>query len=243
MKEKHHSTTSTANQEHESFRSRVLKDRLLFLGVVVFLGVAFFLSVTVQRVFLESIEIIELFVERHLFWGAVIFVLLAAFSAMFSLFSSVPLVPIATVVFGNFFTGLLLCVGWLLGDMAAYAIGSSAGYRIVSRFISMDRAEYYKKRLSGRSQFWIVFIFRFALPSEVTGYTLGVLRYHFGKYALATALSEIPFAFLAVYSSEALIQRRLALFLGLITAGVLVTVLMLALLKKQLNNDGRKKGA
>ena len=219
----------------------VVKDRLLFLGVVAFLGLVFFFSVTAQRMFVESLEVIEIFVNNHRVAGAALFTLLAGVSAIASLFSSIPFVPIATAIFGNIPTALMLSIGWLLGAVASYYIGSSAGYKAMGSLVSIEKVDYYHNKLSGRSSFWIVLLFRLSLPSEVTGYTLGVLRYHFGKYMLATFISEVPFAVLAVYSSEALLEGRLALFIGLIAIGTTIVVGMLYLLRRKLSDIGNGK--
>jgi uncharacterized membrane protein YdjX (TVP38/TMEM64 family) len=59
--------------------------------------------------------------------GALLFVLLAAVSAMFAFVSIAVVIPLAVYVWGTAASLLLLWTGWLLGGAAAYAIARSLG--------------------------------------------------------------------------------------------------------------------
>lgn len=196
--------------------------KLLFFAVILLLALIFWSSISLQKMFYDSIGAISAFIENYKFFGIFIFILLAALSAMLSPFSSIPLVPIAIMVFGNILTAVFLIGGWLLGDIAAYFISSRAGYPLLKKLISLEKVEYYKRKIPEQSQFWMVFAFRLSLPAEIAGYTLGIIRYNFSKYVLASFLAEIPFALIAVYSSKALVDKRPFLFAGIIILGIII---------------------
>jgi uncharacterized membrane protein YdjX (TVP38/TMEM64 family) len=143
--------------------------------------------------------------------GAATFVMLAAFSAMISPFSSVPLVPIAIVIWGPFLTSFMLLAGWLIGGVFSYAIGWKFGYALVSSFIPHEKIDKWSKQLERKVSIFLVLVFRIMTPSE-TGYIFGILRYPFLTYTLITLLSEIPFAFAISYAGSAILENEQQIF-------------------------------
>jgi uncharacterized membrane protein YdjX (TVP38/TMEM64 family) len=54
----------------------------------------------------------------------------------------------------------------------------------------------------------LVLLLQLALPSEIPGYLLGLLRYRFWRYIAALALAELPYALATVYIGASFIERR-----------------------------------
>ncbi|MBI4501101.1 MAG: VTT domain-containing protein [Gemmatimonadetes bacterium] len=133
-------------------------------------------------------------VGAHPFWGGVAFVLLSALSAMLAFFSSAILVPVAVPVWGQAGTTTLLWLGWLLGGATTYVIGRFLGRRVVLRLARPGRIRYYERRISHRLRFPLVLLFQFALPSEIPGYVLGLIRYPALKYFAVLGIAELPYA-------------------------------------------------
>lgn len=147
--------------------------------------------------------------------GMAIFVLLSALSAMVAFFSSAVLVPIGVLAWGSTTTFALLWAGWLLGGVGAYATGRFLGRRAVVWLIHEEQLRRYEKRLAASAPFLVILLFQLALPSEVPGYIVGVLRSRFTTYLAALALAELPFAAGAVFLGESFIRRdRGALVVG-----------------------------
>ncbi len=116
--------------------------------------------------------------------GVLLFVLLAAISAMFAFVSIAILVPVAVFAWGEPLSMLLLWVGWILGGATAYGIARVLGRRVVqwlTAVTALNRLEY---RIGPRTPFGLIFIFQLGLPSEIPGYVLGLVRYPFGRYLL-----------------------------------------------------------
>ncbi len=120
------------------------------------------------------------------------------------------------MVWGEALTISMLIFGWFFGGWAAYLLGGYASKKIMSRYWDAKKIEFYRNKISTRAQFWFVILFRLAIPSEITSYTLGIIRYPLGKYLVITLLTEIPFAFAAVYLGEVLIEGKFLIFAGLI---------------------------
>lgn len=211
-----------------------MKKQISVIVVLIILAVVFSASAFLQEKFNEAVDALEEVFAKRKIVGIIIFAGLAALSAMLSPFSSVPLVPVAVVIWGNAMTTALLVVGWTLGGIITYAIGKWAFYPLLTSFVLHEKIEYYRNKLTNHTDFWLVLIFRLALPSEIPGYLLGIIRYHFGKYILATFLSELLFVVITVYASEAFIARDPLLF-GLIIIGeVILVAIFLKMLHRRL---------
>lgn len=198
------------------------------------LVVIFWFSVTLQDVFYDAVFLAEAYGAGHQTLGIFVFMALAGVSAMLSPFSSVPLIPVAIMLWGSTWTTVFLVAGWLGGHVITYTIGYYAGYPVAKKFIALETVEQYSHRFSKRSEFLLVLLFRFASPAEVPGYVLGAVRYGFVKYFLATFIAEFPFAVITVYASEALIDRRPLIVAGAIAGGTAFLAGAFYLFKKQI---------
>jgi uncharacterized membrane protein YdjX (TVP38/TMEM64 family) len=163
---------------------------------------------------IEVLHACEGVIRLHPLAGAALFVLLAGLSAMLAFVSVAVLVPVAIVVWGKPLSLILLWVGWIAGGLLAYAIGRFPGRAVVSRLASDQTTARLEARLrNGRASLWLVLLVQLALPSEIPGYVLGMLRYPLGRYLLALGLAELPYACATVYIGAGLVERRSGLIL------------------------------
>ena len=164
----------------------------------------------------------------HPVLGTVLFVALAALSAMFAFLSSAVLVPAALVVWGKPLTFALLWLGWSVGGATAYAIARFLGRPVVAALTSSSGITRYEERISRGTSFGVILLFQLGVPSEVPGYVLGFLRYPFRRYLAALALGELPYAAGAVYLGASFLERRMLL---LVVLGALAAAASLAALQ------------
>jgi len=212
----------------------VFKKRYWLYALVFVFAAVFYASFVFRENVLDFIFSFADYLGVHKYLGVLIFVAISALSAIISPLSSIPLTPFAIVAWGYELTLFFLLLGWIIGGATGWIIGYYAGERVVRRHYSFKKIEYYKNKLSTETQFWLVLIFRFAIPSEITGFTLGILKYSFGKYLLATFITEFPFALLAVYSSEALVGGQVFVFTGLIALALIFIGIMSLYFKKRI---------
>lgn len=191
----------------------MLRRILIFFILIIILAFLFWSSLSLQNIFYETAFSIKAYAVENQLFVITVFVALAALSATLSPFSSIPFVPVMIMVWGNVLTAIFLLIGWLIGEILAYFIGYYAGYPVVRQLSSFEKIKYYKEKLSKKTEFFLVLLFRFAMPAEIPGYALGILRYNFNKYLLATFIAELPFAFIVSYASDALISNRPAIFM------------------------------
>jgi uncharacterized membrane protein YdjX (TVP38/TMEM64 family) len=198
---------------------RRLLGALLLLVVAVVVVSSKQLHLAVMGLYAETVHII---VVRPLV-GTVLFVLLAAVSAMVAFFSTAVLVPAGVLAWGIPATFLLLWAGWLLGGVMAYGIGRRYGRRVVLWVMREESMQRYERRIASDPPFAAVLLLQMALPSEVPGYLVGVLRYPFARYLLALALAELPFALGAVLLGESFIQGDVLRLMALGLAGIVLS--------------------
>ncbi|MCH8073357.1 MAG: VTT domain-containing protein [Proteobacteria bacterium] len=158
--------------------------------------------------------------------GMVLFVLLSTASAMVAFFSSAILAPVAIYAWGKAVTFMLLWLGWLLGGMLSFGIGRFLGRSVVSMIIDEKKIEGWERELGTRARFIHVLLFQAAVPSEIPGYVLGILRYSFPLYLSALAITELPYAIATVYLGEAFLEGNSTVFILL---GITVIVLSMFL--------------
>lgn len=154
--------------------------------------------------------------------GMLLFVLLSMVSAMVAFFSSAVFAPVAIYAWGKAGTFMLLWLGWLLGGMLSFAIGRFLGRSVVSVIIDEKKIDGWQRELGTRARFIHVLMFQAAVPSEIPGYVLGMLRYRFPLYLSALAITELPYAIATVYLGEAFLEGNSTVFILL---GITVIVL------------------
>jgi uncharacterized membrane protein YdjX (TVP38/TMEM64 family) len=191
----------------------ISKKQLIVSAIVLFVILLFWLSAALYDYFFEAISFIEGHASEFPVLAVLIFVGLSTLSVMLFSFSSVWLVPIAIGLWGSFYTFFLLLSGWVLGNVFSYGIGRYLGKPLISRLASQEKVDKYKEIFLGNNAgFVLVFLTRIVLPSEIPGYALGILRYNFSKYLIASILSELPYVILTVYAIDAVLRRDFLLF-------------------------------
>ena len=189
--------------------------RRVLVIVLLIAGLALLASSADLHAWLMSVlPTAEAIIRRRPILGGSIFVLFAAASAILAFVSSAVIVPVGIHTWGAAVSVVLLWIGWILGGVCAYAIGWHLGRPVVKALTSEATLVRYEHRISHRAPFRLVLLFQIALPSEVPGYLLGLVRYDFWKYLAALALAELPYAVATVYLGTGFIERRTSLLVG-----------------------------
>lgn len=209
-----------------------IKRKLIIFIIILIFAFLFWSSSEIQNFFSNFYLLSIQFIENHKLLGIIVFLVISALSAILSPFSSIPLIPITAAIWGNTITIAMLLIGWLGGGITSYYLGSLTGYSLAKKIFSPQKAEYYKNGVSAQTNFLTVLIFRLAMPTEIAGYILGTIKYNFTKYLIATTLAETPFAFISVYSSEALLEVNKNKFIFFIFLTIALIGAMLYFFKK-----------
>lgn len=204
--------------------------------ILVFLVLLLWSSAAMQGSLYRVAALIELYFRAHQTIGIFAFIGLSALSAMLSPFSSVPLVPIAIIVWGSAWATAFLIIGWIIGHSMTYCVGYFVGHPMAEKLIPFDKVENYSHTFSKRSAFLLVLLFRLSMPAEIPGYVLGMVRYGFVKYFCATFIAEFPFAILTVYAGEAFLNKKPFILFSAAFIGVAVISIMFYFFRKQISS-------
>ncbi len=164
--------------------------------------------------------------------GMVLFVLLSMVSAMIAFFSSAVFAPIAIYAWGKAGTFMLLWLGWLLGGILSFCVGRFLGRSVVGMLIDEQKIAGWERELGARSRFIHILMFQAAVPSEIPGYVLGILRYRFSLYLTALAITELPYAIATVYLGESFLEGEGTVFILLGFAVIVLGIFLLQGIRK-----------
>jgi uncharacterized membrane protein YdjX (TVP38/TMEM64 family) len=177
----------------------------------------------------------EPLIAGHPYLGAVVFVVLAAVSAILAFFSSALLLPAAVYAWGNIVTLGLLWLGWLLGGMCTYALGRGLRRPQANAPRTSRQLDFYLQRVRGEVTFALVLLLLLAMPSEIPGYLCGYLGVRRRIYVSALALAELPFAFGAVMLGEGVVNRQIGWLVGFGLIGAALSLCALWVLHRRLD--------
>ena len=188
--------------------------RAAILAVAVALAGVLTLSEEVHGQILAALALADPLFARHPVLGAVLFVGLAALSAVLVFFSGVLLVPVGVQTWGQAGCVLLLWLGWVLGGLVTYFVGRRLGRPFVRRLLSVGVFAQYEALIPEGRSFLTATLVQLAFPSDVVGYFFGLVRYQAPVYLGALVFAELPYALGTVYLGAAFINRQYWLLLA-----------------------------
>jgi uncharacterized membrane protein YdjX (TVP38/TMEM64 family) len=150
-------------------------------------------------------------------------------------------VPAAVFTWGQWLTGALLWLGWLLGGMVAYGVGHLVRGGREAR--PPARIAAYLPHAPAEIGFTLVLLWQLVLPSEIPGYVCGWLGVRFRTYVAAVAVAELPYAVGAVVLGESVVERRLGWVVALgVIAATLGYLLVRLWRRRQQADAARSRG-
>ena len=188
--------------------------RAAILVIAVALAGFLALSEEVHGKVLATLALADPLLARHSVLGAVLFVGLAALSAVLVFFSGVLLVPVGVQTWGQAGCFLLLWCGWILGGLVTYSLGRRLGRPFVRRLLPVGAVARYEALIPEGGSLLTATLIQLALPSDISGYFFGLLGYQARIYLSALVLAELPYALGAVYLGSAFIHRQYWLLLS-----------------------------
>lgn len=173
---------------------KIKTDLLKLFSLVLFFIIAFFLTNYYE------VEIIKYLDFGY--WGMLIYVLLATSSTVLAPVNTLPLIPVATALWGGFISALLSITAWTLGAIIAFIIARKFGRPFIEKHYSLEKISRYEKILGDKYVFWNIVALRIMIPVDLLSYAIGLFTsVKLSTYSLATLIGVSPFAFLLAYST------------------------------------------
>jgi uncharacterized membrane protein YdjX (TVP38/TMEM64 family) len=159
---------------------------------------------------------IEATLAAHGAAGVAIFVVTSAVAVLMPAMTNLPLVPLAVLAWGPWWTALLLLLGWTVGSALSFVLGRHARDLILRRFPSVQRHADIERLIHPRQRMASLVLLRMTFPVDVLSYALGLFspRTTLGESTLATVIGAAPFALLFGLAPALPPLAQLALFVG-----------------------------
>lgn len=166
-----------------------------FLGIMLVLAL-FILSSYLVR---TNIDFFKSFIGNN-FLGVLVYILITIIAVVIAPISMVPLIPIASNLWGWFNAGIINIIGWGIGSFIVFFICRRYGVPLVKRFVSLKKINSFEKKIPKENLFLDIVLLRMIIPVDILSYALGLFsKVKFRVYAIATIIGLIPFAFVFSY--------------------------------------------
>jgi uncharacterized membrane protein YdjX (TVP38/TMEM64 family) len=159
---------------------------------------------------------IEAALADHAALGVAVFLLSSAVAVLLPALTNLPLVPLAVLAWGPWWTAALLLAGWMIGSMLSFALGRYARHAILRHFPSVERHADIERLIHPSHRMSSLVLLRMTFPVDVLSYALGLFspRTTLAENALATLIGAAPFAFLFALLPALTGQQQLIVFIG-----------------------------
>lgn len=202
-------------------------------GIGIFIIIIMFL--TTSSFVQNNLEYIKSLIDFGLV-SMIIYVLILIISVVIAPVNAVPLLPIASNVFGWIVTAILSIIGWTIGALIAFGLARKYGIPLIKKFVSLEQIAKYEKLIPEENIFWGVVFLRMAVPVDILSYVLGLFSHiKFRTYAIATLIGVSPFAFIFAYVGTLELRFQIIAFL------IAMMILLIGYLAKLLRKKYKKK--
>ena len=206
------------------YLSYILKQLFTKKTISAGLGVLVVILLFILTSYLASVykQNIKLFVETDGLLGKVGYILITALAVVIAPISTLPLIPLASMLWGWVITGALSVLGWVIGSQIAFILARKYGRPLVEKITSLEKLETFEKNFSQKNMFWIIVFLRMTVPVDVLSYALGIFsEIQQSTFFFATLIGVTPFAFIFAYTgtlsigNQIIVLTEIATLLGI----------------------------
>lgn len=179
------------------------------VGVVVLFGVALVLA----REFAAPIQNA---LAAHSRLGIVVFFVTSVVAVLLPMLTNLPLLPLAVLAWGPWWTALLLLLGWVGGAALSFWLGRHAQATILRHFPSVQRHADIDRLIHPRHRIGSLVMLRMTFPVDVLSYALGLFSRSttLAENAVSTAIGGAPFALLFSWFPALSVTAQVVVFVA-----------------------------
>jgi len=187
---------------------------LSILGIATIL-ILFILASFIVHTYESEINILT---ERGGAFGMIAYIFIVVLAIVIAPISTVPLIPIASGLWGWFMAGVLSITGWAIGAQIAFHLARRFGKPLVEKLISIEKLTKFEERFSKEHIFWTIVFLRIVIPVDILSYAIGLFsNIKSSMYFFATVIGILPFAFVLAYAGTLTVWLQLIVFLVVAT--------------------------
>jgi len=200
----------------EKYKKIIISSIALFLIAIMFLLSSYF-----SREY-------QLEIQNYIgngFFGIMLFIFVNILAVVIAPFSTLPLIPVATSMWGWFLTGVYSIVAWTIGAQIAFYISRIFGKKLVYKIVSAEKIGEIEKRIPEKNTFWSLVLLRMIVPVDILSYAVGLFSKIKAKTFLATTfIGVIPFAFIFAYIGTLSSRIQIIVFVEIFAAILLMLI-------------------
>lgn len=171
----------------------LLKSFLPILVLVIFFIACSYFAQNYEEYYLDTIKS-----EGML--GIFVYIIVCILSTVVAPLSNLPLIPLASNIWGPNITALTSIVGWMIGSIIAFYLSRKYGRDLVEKIVSKEKLDNLENKIPNKNIFWTILLLRMIVPVDILSYALGLFKKISWKvYLLATFIGIFPFAFVFSY--------------------------------------------
>jgi len=161
---------------------------------------------------------INMLAERGGAFGMIAYIFIVVLAIVIAPISTIPLIPIASGLWGWFIAGVLSITGWAIGAQIAFHLARRFGKPLVEKLISIEKLTKFEERFSKEHIFWTIVFLRIVIPVDILSYAIGLFsNIKSSIYFFATVIGILPFAFVLAYAGTLTVWLQLIVFLVVAT--------------------------
>lgn len=162
-----------------------------FFIIVLFLVSSYFVR--------NNMGFVESFI-RNDFFGVFAFVAFVIGGMIIAPISSMPLIPVASNLWGVSLTALILVFVWTAGSGIVFYISRRFGSPVVERFFSLEKIREIENKIPKEDLLFDLILLRIVVPVDILSYALGFLsKVRLRTFLLASFIGAIPMALFFSY--------------------------------------------
>lgn len=207
-------------------------------GVIALLIILFllFLGASVDFDLAQFSDDLKISADKNYTFASLTYIFANIASTVIAPLTVLPLVPIASNIFGPFSSGVFSIIGWTLGAMIAFSIARHAGKPLLAKFTSVEKIERIEKYVPEHVHFFTILVLRMLLPVDALSYALGFFSgISFWKYSIATLIGVTPFSFVFAYAGGAIPLENYLRFASWFIFALIILWLIFHLINKRLH--------
>ncbi|MEK6906115.1 MAG: VTT domain-containing protein [Nanoarchaeota archaeon] len=160
------------------------------------------------------------------FFGMITYVLIEIISIVVAPVTTLPLISVASNLWGWFNTGILSIIGWTIGSLIAFFLARIYGANIIKKFISIEKVHEIELEIPKEHIFWSVVLLRIIIPVDILSYAIGLFsKMKTREYMLSTIIGITPGAFMFAYLGTIPFLYQLIVFLTFLIIILLAWIL------------------
>ncbi len=170
------------------------------------------------------------------FLGMGVYFLIIILEVVLAPITVIPLIPLASGLFGWVVAGALTLIGWTAGSLIAFFIARKGGVPLIERFVPLKKIQKLEKLILEDHLFIGIILLRILIPIDVMSYAIGLFsRVDWKKYTLASFIGFVPLSFFLAYSGSLPVYYQL---IGFLFVGILIFLVLMIFVKKIMKKFG-----